>query len=48
MVALNLCMVIAVMLFAWRLLEHQNNPGYSCPQCGARSQDEHKEDCSWG
>lgn len=45
MTTLALC--AAVMVIAWKMIDRERNPGYICPQCGARDQTGHSKECSW-
>jgi hypothetical protein len=39
---------VIVLLMAYRLAATYFGGGYACPNCGARDEDRHAADCSWG
>jgi hypothetical protein len=45
--ASSLMVTVLVLLMAKTLAGIYLGAEYACPSCGARSEDEHAEDCSW-
>jgi hypothetical protein len=45
--ASSLMVTVLVLLMAKTLAGIYLGAEYVCPSCGARSEDEHAEDCSW-
>jgi len=43
----SLMVTVLVLLMAKTLAGIYLGAEYVCPSCGARSEDEHAEDCSW-
>jgi hypothetical protein len=40
-------LTVLVLLMTKTLADIHLGAGYVCPSCGARSEDEHTEECSW-
>jgi hypothetical protein len=48
MSAITLVTVVLFLVIAMRLADVYAGGHYSCPSCGARSDDRHSPECPWG
>ena len=48
MTTLLLTLVVLALVLSMRLTDTYLGGHYSCPSCGARSENGHSSDCPWG